>query len=418
MALDERELDRADRAEPLEGRGLVHRQVVDPELQALLGLRRVVGVAGLEVGDPGAARRERTDPVDHADDRHAVELELEELLDRQGLALAVVEPPVPEHPLLDEPPVGHRDRPGGELLIAPAFRDGAQDRLLRLLELTLLALLDQAVHELADPCLVAGRAAEPELVAEHVLQLAVLERGQPGVAEAEILVERSPRLGPIALEPPGGGPQRMEPVERGQSAPVLRGGIGELASPEGRRLAGRDRLVERRPGCRPPGCTQLAREPCALGQLVSVGVGVRAHEHDPPACPADDHVEEAAFVLQPGADRFGARRRPLERRKIEHGLGTAERREVALGGARHDHRVELQTDGPVRGEDGDGIGTHTVPRRPSRSVLPGVQGLEEPLHAGVAALAGLGDRVGERDDGVEVAPIVGVFQACALDEPA
>src|SRR5207244_10624294 len=64
------------------------------------------------------------------------------------------------------------------------------------------------------------------------------------------------------------GLQRVEPVERGQPAPVLRGGIGELSAPERRRLAGGDRLVERRPGCRPPGGTELSAEPCAEGQLI------------------------------------------------------------------------------------------------------------------------------------------------------
>ena len=115
MPVDERELDDPHGAERLEFLAPLDGEVVDAELEALAGLRRAVGLAGLEVGDPRAPALELADPVDHPGDRGALELELEPLLVRERLADAVVVPPVREHPFLDLVTEVVRDGLRGEL---------------------------------------------------------------------------------------------------------------------------------------------------------------------------------------------------------------------------------------------------------------------------------------------------------------
>ena len=112
----------------------------------------------------------------------------------------------------------------------------------------LLDLLDDRVHRLADPRVVAARLAEAELVAEHVHQLAGLEVRQAGVRDADRLVQRTPRIGPVALEPPARGidAERDEAVESRQPSPSAGGRrVGELRPPRGGGFPRGHRLVER-----------------------------------------------------------------------------------------------------------------------------------------------------------------------------
>src|SRR5581483_2331916 len=160
-------------------------EVVDAELQVVGGPARAVGGAGLEVGDPAAALGDRTDPVDHAVDDRALELEVEPVLGGVGGKRAVPLEPVGDEHLDRMPTLGLRDGVRREARGLPSLLEGRDERLRRALDLPALAALDELVDEPADPGLVAAARIEPELVGEHVLELAVLEMVQARVREEE-----------------------------------------------------------------------------------------------------------------------------------------------------------------------------------------------------------------------------------------
>ena len=172
------------------------------------------------------------------------------LVAERGL-LAVLEPPVPEHPLVDELAVCRRHGLRGELASRQRGRPrrGSRPASCRACPLD---VLDHAVHELADPRLVAGDAAEPELVAEHVLQLAVVQVRHARVGEPERLAQRPAGVGPGALVPPasrGRRPARAAPRARRAGARPRR---------RGRRAGG---ARTRRPRARSPDRRRCPRAP-------------------------------------------------------------------------------------------------------------------------------------------------------------
>ena len=136
------------------------------------------------------------------------------------------------------------------------------------------------MDELADPGLIAGGAAEAELVPQDVLELAVLQAGQARIAEPDLFVERAARVGPVALEPPGLRPcvQGAEPVERGEPPPPVGGGVGELPAPERPGLSRGHRAIEGGLGRRMPRGAELLGEARPLRELLRVGMGVGGEE--------------------------------------------------------------------------------------------------------------------------------------------
>src|SRR5207245_1778829 len=139
-----------------------------------------------------------------------------------------------------------------ELLLAPALFKRAQDRLLRLRKLTPLALLDDPVDSLAHPCLIPDLPPEPELIGEHVLELAVRERAELRVGDAHLpFVQSMTEIGPFPTEPPAAriDAERDEPVESGQPDRGGRVQVGELPSPRRRSLSDADGIVERALRC-------------------------------------------------------------------------------------------------------------------------------------------------------------------------
>ena len=199
--------------------------------------------------------------------------------------------------------------------------------------------------------------------------------------------------------------ERAQPLERGEPAPRLGAGVGELAPPGRDRLADADGLVHAGLGRdRPAHARQLVDESRALRELVGVGVRVRRDQHDAAARPPEHHPEQAPLVLQPFADLLGPAPDPLQRSQVEHRLRPRQRREVPLGGAGHQHGVELQAARAVGREHLHGVEHGDLARAPARPVLAGVERLEERLHPGVALFRRLGHDVGERDGGVELLP--------------
>ncbi len=108
---------------------------------------------------------------------------------------------------------------------------------------------------------------------------------------------------------------------------------------------------------------------------------------------------------------------PLEHREVEHRLGPRQAREVPLGHAGHDHRVELAPDRAVGGQA-------PAPRRRGRVPTPSTRARARPASSDSrkacdacvgARLVGLGHDVGEGDDGVELAAGLGAL-AGAIDE--
>ena len=228
-------------------------------------------VAGLEVGDPGAARRERADPVDDADDRGAVELELEVLLDRERLR--------PRRRSTTSSGASGPRRGAGTPRTppstgTPASRqrsvDRGEDRLLRLVRArrsrTPRSCRARACRPTpgSPPC-ARARARRPARTAARSSRAWTAG----STTRRSVLVERPPGVGPIALEPPAARvdaerdrARRARPVAR----PVRRGEVGERASPE-RPSPRAPRPARRtgRAGRRHHGDTELVDEPGPRG---------------------------------------------------------------------------------------------------------------------------------------------------------
>ena len=224
---------------------------------------------------------------------------------RGGGTLGVVLEPVTEHVVLGQREERRRHRDRRELLLAPALLERVDHRPRILLELALLHLLEDRVHGLADPGVVAARPAEAELVAEHVHQLARLEVRQTGVRDADRLVERPAGVGPITLEPPSTRVdlQGDQPVERRHALPPRAGRVGEMRTPRCGRLSRGDRVLERSGGRgRPRARLDEAR---AARSLVGVVLRVGAGEHHATSRPREHQVEEAPFVVEAVAVALG-----------------------------------------------------------------------------------------------------------------
>src|SRR5215211_4146795 len=160
---EERELDRLHR--PVLGQvvALVDREVVDAELQALGRLGCAVRTAGLVVGDPRPALRHRADPVDLAADPGPLELEREPALGRGGRRLPVAFEPVADQDRLGVGALGLGDGVRGEARLVPPLVERAFERLGSAIDRPDLAILDDLVHGLADPGLVAPAGIQAEL---------------------------------------------------------------------------------------------------------------------------------------------------------------------------------------------------------------------------------------------------------------
>ena len=283
-------------------------------------------------------------------------------------------------------------------------------------------VLDHAVHELAHPGLVARRPAEPELVAQHVLQLAVLEGRHPRVARA-----RASRA----------AAGRCRSSRAGTT--TSRGRRPARAARRARRAGARPRRRGRRAGgarSRPPRAWTPARRTArsgAGGQVTpssstnrdrgvssSASGCVSARRARRGGAPVPTTIRNrrrsSSSRARTDSDRDGVRSSDGQ---VEHRLGprrgdgklpSAAPATITVSNSRPTVPCAVSTctaSGPAR-----------VPCGPPRSVLARVEGFEERLHAGIATLARLGHGVRERDHGVEVAPIVRALRPGSLDQPA
>ena len=172
-------------------------------------------------------------------------------------------------------------------------------------------------------------------------------------------MQRPARVGPVALVPPRRGvdAQRAQPLERGEPAPGLDAAVGELAAPGRGRLAHAHRLVERYP--RAPGVqvtpsSSTNRERCVSSSAsgcMSAATSTTRRRARPTTIRNSRRSSSRRSRFR--SDRLRTR---SQRGQVEHRLGARQRREVPLGGARHEHRVELLADRAVGREHLNGVG--------------------------------------------------------------
>jgi len=335
---------------------LAHREVVDAELQAFARLGSAVGPAALVVGDPGPAVGSGADPVDLASDRRAVEGEREDLLGRGRRWVLVPLEPVGDDHVLGVGPFGLRDRVGGEAGRFPALVQDTPESVGRALDLAVLAVLDDGVHELADPRLESAPRVEPELAREHVLEVAVLERRKAGVRQVHLLALPGAQVRPVALEPPPSRvlPEREDPLQGREPLRLRCPGVGERPAPERARLADGDGFGERQLRGRDPLDPELLHEP-GREHDARVTVRVGGGEHDPTPRSAQDHGEQAPLLGQSGPVDLCPRWSGVQRAEVEHRLGTRQAGEVAFEHVQDDHGVEPAAGRRVRGQYVDGV---------------------------------------------------------------
>ena len=249
--LQVRELDAGDRLVLLQLRGLEDGQVVDAELEVLVRLRRAIGLAGLVVGDAATGEPAGSGPIRSMYPMTVapVVVELEVALGGRGRVCAVALDPDGEHPPFRERRNASDTAFEGNSCGRHRRSTSAASASSVRVDLALLAVLDDPVHELADPGVVSDGPLEPELLAEHELQRAVLQRVEPGEGRAECSCSGRPGVRPVALEPPAARvarrgprvPQRGEPLGAGD-------GAGPRASGATRPRPRRPRAARRAPG--------------------------------------------------------------------------------------------------------------------------------------------------------------------------
>ena len=259
-----------------------------------------------------------------------------------------------------------------------------------LLDLARLAVLDEPVHDLADPGLVPGVAPEPELVAEHVLELAVLEVRQARVGQRAASRGaggrcRSSRAGTTTAR--GSTPSASRPSSaasrarsrRDGSASVRRHDAGGLARP----------TPVRRTGPAGAGAT-------ATPQLV-----------DEARCVADARRRRACGSLAASTTRRRARPRTMRNSRRSSssrarfrsdrliGPSSTARSNIGSGRARLGKFPSTapatitvsnsRPAGAVRGQHLDGVGPRALRSAEQPGPCsPGVEGLEERCDARVA----------------------------------
>ena len=345
-----------------------------PELQALPGLRRVVRLAGLEVGDARAAALERADPVDHPDDRGALERELEEQLVRERLAHAVVAPPVREHPVLDQLAERGRDRLRRELLLAPAPVELGEDLRpsccpTRCRSRSSIRPWTSLPTHALNPATRPRPSSSPSTCCSSQLS---------SVRQARVRQAQAPRGAAGRSRSSRAGTTRWTGRRRspaGRRAPRAgatprptgrRAGGARARRPRGRSPAGRPR----RSGAGRPRRPRRARRRTASAATARRGGRRTATSTTRRVARASDHPEESPFVGEPLADvRSDRVIAPSSAARSNIGSGRVQRREVALDRAGHDHGVELAAGGAVGGQHLHGVGAAGLPRRPARAVL-------------------------------------------------
>ena len=288
----------------------------------------------------------------------------------------------------------------------------------RALDLAVLAVLDDLVDGLADPRLVADEAAEPQLRRQHVLQLAVLERRELGVRDADGLVQRRAGVGPSALEPPAAGidAERDQPFERGEaSARAARPGRRACAAtwpsppaptpvrrtaPAGSastRRRARRRTATRRPTRRRASRSRSAPPGSARDRASSGTAAVRPP--DGRGCARTARWAARAppgRTSAPGGTGWGSSLRRLPRRStVSSSVPTAP------------CAVSTRTASNVAGSHRRGSPDRARRRRAIA---------DERLRRRVGRVAGLGDDVGEPDDDVDLSP--GAGRALGVRPPA
>ena len=97
----------------------------------------------------------------------------------------------------------------------------------------------------------------------------------------------------------------MMPSSAARRRQAGRSGVGELVPPGGGGLAHGDRLLERARRRVRPRQAALVHEAGAHAQLVGIGMGVGADEHDALAGAREHRVEQAPLVLQALAVALG-----------------------------------------------------------------------------------------------------------------
>src|SRR5438105_1419018 len=191
------------------------------------------------------------------------------------------------------------------------------------LDLPAFDVLDQTVHEMPDPRVVASLPLESELLAQDELQRAVVEPVELRIGDPEVLVQGSARVGPFALEPPGVRTDReaAKSFQCGQATRRAEAWVGESPAPDRRRLGARQRLAARDRWRRLPCDPQLPHETGPRGERDVFLVWIARGEKQPAPGAARDDVEQPAFVLQTKAIAFRLRPWLLEEAEVEHGLG-------------------------------------------------------------------------------------------------
>ena len=266
--------------------------------------------------------------------------------------------------------------------------------------------------------MVAGRLAEPELFVQHELELAVLECVELRVRDANGLVQRAARVGPLALIPPGGrvDAERGEPVDRGEASRSRRGSVREGPAKRDDRLLAGQWCGRSKRGSRSPRDAELVHETRSRGdRLVAAHVARRAH--DAPGRPPHHRAEQAPLVVEAKSVPLRLRHRSLEDGEVEHRFRSRQAGEVPLETPRDQHGVELRTDRPVRGEDVHGVGFGRGRGLRAGAFATRLEPFQERLGRRVGALSPALDRGSKSEHRVEVATRLLVRRA-VFDEAA